>query len=53
MEQFFYYLEKVLVISASGGILYGAFKWIYTLNKNVKEILKEVKPNSGTSLKIK
>ena len=53
MEEFFNYLEKVLIISAAGGILYGAFKWVYTLNKNVKEILKEVKPNSGTSLKDK
>ena len=51
MEIIFEYLEKILVISAAGGVLFGAFKWIFTLNRNVKEILKEVKPNSGTSLK--
>jgi PAS domain S-box-containing protein len=51
MDNLFYYLEKILVISAAGGVLFGAFKWIFTLNKNVKEILKEVKPNSGTSIK--
>ena len=51
MESIFVYLEKILVISAAGGVLFGAFKWVFTLNRNVKEILKEVKPNSGTSLK--
>jgi PAS domain S-box-containing protein len=51
MDNIFNYLEKILVISAAGGVLFGAFKWIFTLNKNVKEILKEVKPNSGTSIK--
>jgi PAS domain S-box-containing protein len=51
METVFKYLEQVLIISAAGGVLFGAFKWIFTLNRNVKEILKEVKPNSGTSLK--
>jgi PAS domain S-box-containing protein len=51
MENVFTYLEKILVISAAGGVLFGAFKWVFTLNRNVQEILKEVKPNSGTSLK--
>lgn len=53
MDQLFYYLDKILVISAAAGILFGVFKWIFTLNNNVREILKEVKPNSGTSLKDK
>ena len=51
METIFNYLEKIIVISAAGGVLFGAFKWIFVLNKNIKEILSEVKPNSGTSLK--
>ena len=51
METFFDYLQKILIISAAGGVLFGAFKWVFNLNKDVKEILKEVKPNSGTSIK--
>lgn len=51
METIFNYLEKILIISASGGVLFGAFKWVFNLNKNVKQILEEVKPNGGKSLK--
>ncbi len=51
MNNIFVYLENILVISAVSGVLFGVFKWIFTLNRNVKEILKEVRPNSGTSLK--
>lgn len=45
------YAELIIKIGGALSILGGLGLWLYKLNKNVDEILSEVKPNGGKSLK--
>lgn len=50
MDQILNYLQLIVVGAGAIGAIFGVARWVFSLNKNIKEILKEVKPNSGTSL---
>ena len=47
------YLSFILTISAVVGVLFPIFKWVYSVNLNIKNILKELTCNHGSSLKDK
>jgi len=47
------YVEVILGLLTIVGLIITLSKYILTLNKNIKEILEEVKPNGGKSLKDK
>lgn len=51
MDNLIKIFQIIVAGAAAIGILYGTFKYIFNLNKNIKDILDEVKPNSGKSLK--
>jgi len=51
MEDLLKYAEIIVKAGTALGLLGGLGLWLYKLNKNVDEILSEVKPNGGKSLK--
>lgn len=53
MELISPYLSFILTISAVVGVLFPIFKWVFTVNSNIKKILSEVTCNHGSSLKDK
>ena len=44
-------LEIIIAIVTIGGFLFTTFRWVCKINRTLEEILSEVKPNSGKSLK--
>ena len=51
MNLIFSILQTIIALVTVGGFLFVVFKWVNNLNKNIKDILEEVKPNGGKSLK--
>lgn len=51
MENLLKYAEIIVKVGTALGLLGGLGLWLYNLNKSVTEILGEVKPNGGKSLK--
>jgi PAS domain S-box-containing protein len=51
MNDLLNYAELIIKIGGAMSVLGGLGLWIYSLNKSVKQILEEVKPNGGKSLK--
>lgn len=43
--------QAIVAIAAAVGVLYAIFAYVYSLNKKIQDILDEVKPNDGKSLK--
>ena len=44
------YLSMILTISAVIGVLFPIFKWVFTVNSNIKKILTELTCTPGSSL---
>lgn len=51
MDDLLNYAEIIIKVGGALGLLSGLGLWLYNLNKSVTEILGEVKPNGGKSLK--
>ena len=47
------YFSGIMTVAAVGGIFYSIFRWVDNVNTNIKEILKELTCNHGSSLKDK
>lgn len=51
MDDLLKYAEIIVKIGAALSLLGGFGLWLYSLNRSVNQILEEVKPNGGKSLK--